>query len=151
MIRKGNPRIDKNNTSTLMGFTGILLGILVNTVSTIRPDEYSKHILDTLNISFIVTAFCLSMSILLAFTANLNKHEDLHEKLILHSQMWLSAGLGASILGILPAMIFKTNQKAITYTFIGFIIALLIIGILEHKSIYSKKSSIGPGRAGPPQ
>lgn len=135
-----NQNETQNKAATTVGFIGLLLGILVNTLSAIELDEYEILNLSTFIIGFFVAICCLIMSALTALVTHLELEEDYREKLLDHSQYWLVGGLGG-ITAAIPAILFKTNSMALIISYFVLIAGLIVAFIFEFMIIPKVKLS----------
>ncbi|WP_048170954.1 hypothetical protein [Methanosarcina siciliae] len=130
----------QNKAATMLGFVGLLLGILVNALGAIELDEYGTSNLVFFLVSFLIAICCLIMSAFTAMVAHLKPDEKSDVRLD-HSYYWLTGGI-AGITATIPAILFKTDQMKLTISyfilFFGFAIASALESTLISKSKHSQ-------------
>ena len=128
----------QNKTATTIGFVGVLLGVLVNTVSTIKLEEYNIFNFYFFIAFVLLATACLIMSAITAILTHLNGQEYELENLLTDSQSWLLMGL-IFLTSAIPVIIFKNDPKKFGVTLFAFFILILIALNLEITSTHKHK------------
>lgn len=122
-----------------MGLAGLLLGLLVNTISAIKFDEFNENqnIVIYLKFFILATTSCLTMSIFYGFAAHPGSNSDRTNiditECLKHSMFWLLLGL--AFISVIIAIIVTNSIK---YTLIFLLITFLLIS-LDISRIEKKK------------
>lgn len=106
---------------TTLSITGLLLGLLVNAVITIRLAEYT-YLAELLKFLFLLDTGCLILSAAVGFASYIG---DNNTGMIL-SQLWLAVGL--SFISVTIALII-TNSFLQTFLFVIIIMFLFAINL----------------------
>lgn len=118
---------------TTFSFTGLLLGLLVNAIVTIRFDEYNPNVASLIRISFLIDTGFLVMSIVKGIIAYINitpDNSDIDPEKVLDSiYSWLARGLGAISSTI--ALIITNSLK---FTLV-FLLILCLLAFYEDQKI----------------
>lgn len=131
LSRLTTPEAIKDRLSTMIGFEGVLLGLLVNAITSIDITKY-QDVEPWLNYAFLVAVCCLLLSILIGLAASFkisyqskdtfNASNFIASNLLYSSLKWL-------IFGILSVTL--TISMLITKSFIGtglfFVITIIIL------------------------
>lgn len=106
---------------TTLSITGLLLGLLVNAIITIRLAEYT-YLAELLKFLFLLDTGCLILSAAVGFASYIS---DNNTGMIL-SQLWLAVGL--SFISVTIALII-TNSFLQTLLFVIIIMFLFVINL----------------------
>lgn len=121
---------------TTFSFTGLLLGLLVNAIVTIRFDEYNPTVASLIKLLFLIDTGFLIMSIIKGVIAYINitpENSSIDPEMVLESiYSWLTKGL-AVISGTIALIV--TNSLNLTGLF------LLVIGFLAFYESYKIKKN----------
>ncbi|WP_048140028.1 hypothetical protein [Methanosarcina horonobensis] len=154
----------KDHATTVVGFAGLLLGLLVNALTTIKFEEFNNTLFNNISYTttylkqltvaislkflFLTAASCLLISIINAFSTHselispkkTKENQIINDpaKILEVSVKWLSYGLGV-IAFIIAIMITKSAIYTVVYVVI-FIIALLYDYRKMHKGHTNQQS-----------
>jgi hypothetical protein len=150
----------KDNATTIIGFAGVLLGLLVNALTTIKFNEFNNTLNNTqytasidqytsifLKLIFLVATGCLMLSIINGVTTHyelVNKNPKKTnagelindpENILKISVKWLVYGL-VLITAVIAIMITKSIIYTAIYTGI-----IAIVMFLDYLKMYNKKKN----------
>lgn len=122
-MSKETPIQDTEDKITkIIGFAGLLLGILANTISTIKFDEFNGLELLIIKVSLLVSTLGLVMSLVCGSVAFIRMQSTEIKyynptKLLASSYIWLTIGI-SMITGSISIIITKSVYWSIVFLFI---------------------------------
>ncbi len=129
----------QQRAAPVIGFVGLLIGLLVNTANTIKLDDYNEIVRNVVTCVYMFATFCLIMATVDGVSIYTAWRNDDPEKLLIQLCRWLSGGI-ACIAIIIPLMIFKKNTTAVVIVLVVFLIALYIVSKYEDISFHESKT-----------
>lgn len=104
----------KSRVTQIIGFSGLLLGLLVNAITTIKFNEYSYSTALLIKLSFLITTFCLTVSVVIGImtyvAAPKSAYADNPSEGVLKAVKWFLTGFFILMFSI-PLILFTANEN----------------------------------------
>lgn len=128
------PDTIRNEIKNIIGFTGLLLGLVINAILTIKFEKYETAFL--IKLSFLVAMYCLTMCItssIIAYQATIYPNRNNPEKLLNASSNWLIAGF-LMIISTIVVILYPSKHLTIPFWFLIFTASTLIYESKKHEN-----------------